>query len=120
LSVTVKLAGGRGEEWSPRLGGIFASAPRRLHVHPSRALLTAHLVRPCLGQLIGGIDHLEHDRGNSAQTENALLAAIHSMFRPAAWPTTGPARLWSTGACKHCPSDRPEVAGQLPLPKPGR
>jgi len=30
------------------------------------------------------LDHLEHDRGNSARTRNARLAAIHSMFRFAA------------------------------------
>jgi site-specific recombinase XerD len=30
------------------------------------------------------LDHLEHDRANSARTRNARLAAIHSMFRYAA------------------------------------
>jgi integrase/recombinase XerD len=30
------------------------------------------------------LDHLEHDRGNSARTRNARLAAIHSLFRYAA------------------------------------
>jgi len=30
------------------------------------------------------LDHLEHDRGNSARTRNTRLAAIHSMFRFAA------------------------------------
>lgn len=30
------------------------------------------------------LDHLEHDRGNSARTRNARLAAIHSLFRFAA------------------------------------
>jgi integrase/recombinase XerD len=35
--------------------------------------------------LIGGfLDHLEADRGNSARTRNARLAAIHSLFRYAA------------------------------------
>jgi integrase/recombinase XerD len=35
--------------------------------------------------LIGSfLDHLEHDRGNSARTRNARLAAIHSLFRYAA------------------------------------
>ena len=35
--------------------------------------------------MIGGfLDHLEKDRGNSARTRNARLAAIHSMFRYAA------------------------------------
>ena len=32
----------------------------------------------------GFLDHLEHDRGNSARTRNARLAAIHSLFRFAA------------------------------------
>jgi hypothetical protein len=30
------------------------------------------------------LDHLEHDRGTSARTRNARLAAIHSLFRYAA------------------------------------
>ena len=35
--------------------------------------------------LIGAfLDHLEHQRGNSARTRNARLAAIHSLFRFAA------------------------------------
>ncbi len=35
--------------------------------------------------LIGAfLDHLEHERGNSARTRNARLAAIHSLFRFAA------------------------------------
>lgn len=38
------------------------------------------------------LDHLEHDRGNSARTRNARLAAIHSLFRFAALrhPNTPP------------------------------
>ena len=32
----------------------------------------------------GFLDHLEHERGNSARTRNARLAAIHSLFRYAA------------------------------------
>lgn len=31
------------------------------------------------------LDHLEHERGNTACTRNARLAAIHSLFRYAAW-----------------------------------
>lgn len=31
------------------------------------------------------LDHLEQERGNSAATRNARLAAIHSLFRYAAW-----------------------------------
>ncbi|HYX47113.1 MAG TPA: tyrosine-type recombinase/integrase [Sphingomicrobium sp.] len=31
------------------------------------------------------LDHLEHDRGNSVRTRNARLAAIHSLFRYAAF-----------------------------------
>jgi integrase/recombinase XerD len=35
--------------------------------------------------LIGNfLDHLEHERGNSARTRNARLAAVHSLFRYAA------------------------------------
>jgi integrase/recombinase XerD len=35
--------------------------------------------------MIGAVlDHLEHDRGNSARTRNARLAAIHPLFRYAA------------------------------------
>jgi site-specific recombinase XerD len=30
------------------------------------------------------LDHLEHDRHNSARTRNARLSAIHSLFRFAA------------------------------------
>jgi integrase/recombinase XerD len=32
----------------------------------------------------GFLDHLEHERGNSARTRNARLAAIHSLYRFAA------------------------------------
>jgi len=36
--------------------------------------------------LIGAfLNHLEHERGNSVRTRNARLAAIHSLFRYAAW-----------------------------------
>src|SRR4029079_12751059 len=31
------------------------------------------------------LDHLEHDRANSVRTRNARLAAIHSLFRYAAF-----------------------------------
>src|ERR1700746_3921045 len=31
------------------------------------------------------LDPLDHQRGNSPRTRNARLAAIHSMFRYAAW-----------------------------------
>ena len=35
--------------------------------------------------MIGAVlNHLEHDRGNSARTRNARLAAIHPLFRHAA------------------------------------
>lgn len=43
--------------------------------------------------LIGAfLTHLEQDRGNSARTRNARLAAIHSLYRytalntPSTWP----------------------------------
>ncbi len=41
----------------------------------------ADLDAPLIGAFL---DHLEHERGNSAQSRNARLAAIHSLFRFAA------------------------------------
>jgi integrase/recombinase XerD len=41
----------------------------------------ADLDAPLIGKFL---DHLEHDRGNSARTRNARLAAVHSLFRYAA------------------------------------
>jgi integrase/recombinase XerD len=41
----------------------------------------ADLDAPLVGAFL---DHLEHERGNSAQSRNARLAAIHSLFRFAA------------------------------------
>src|SRR6478736_6381156 len=41
----------------------------------------ADLDAPLIGAFLG---HLETDRGNSARTRNARLAAIHSLFRYAA------------------------------------
>jgi site-specific recombinase XerD len=35
--------------------------------------------------IAGFLDHLEHERGNGARTRNARLAAIHSLFRFAAF-----------------------------------
>ena len=47
---------------------------------PSR-LDFADLDAPLIGAFL---DHLEHERGNTARTRNARLAAIHSLFRYAA------------------------------------
>ena len=47
---------------------------------PSR-LDFADLDAPLIGAFL---DHLEHERGNSARTRNARLAAIHSLYRYAA------------------------------------
>lgn len=53
----------------------FAAA--RLHKPPSR-LIIADLDATLLGDFL---DHLERDRGNSARSRNARLAAIHAFFR---------------------------------------
>ena len=47
---------------------------------PSR-LDFADLDAPLIGAFL---DHLEHERGNTARTRNARLAAIHSLYRYAA------------------------------------
>jgi integrase/recombinase XerD len=44
---------------------------------PARLELT-HLNAPTIGAFL---EHLEHDRGNSARTRNIRLAAVHSFFR---------------------------------------
>ncbi len=49
--------------------------------------------------LIGAfLDHLEHARGNTTQSRNARLAAIHSLFRFAALSAT-PSTPLSSPAC---------------------
>ena len=48
---------------------------------PASRLDIADLDAPLIGAFL---NHLETDRGNSARTRNARLAAIHSLFRYAA------------------------------------
>ena len=59
---------------------LLAFARQRLGREPS-ALELAQIDAPLVG---GFLDHLEKQRGNSARTRNARLAAIHSFFRYAA------------------------------------
>ena len=55
-------------------------AARRIGTAPARLQ-----IEDVDAQLVGAfLDHLEHDRGNSARSRNARLAAIHSLFRYAA------------------------------------
>jgi integrase/recombinase XerD len=59
---------------------LLAFAEQRVHKRPSQLELDDLDAR-----LVGAfLDHLEHERGNSARTRNARLAAIHSLFRFAA------------------------------------
>jgi site-specific recombinase XerD len=64
------------DTWRLLLRYASAKAGRQ----PSRLDL-ADLDAPLIGAFL---DHLEHERGNSARTRNARLAAIHSLFRYAA------------------------------------
>jgi len=59
---------------------LLAFALQRLGREPS-ALELAQIDAPLVG---GFLDHLEKQRGNSARTRNARLAAIHSFFKYAA------------------------------------
>jgi integrase/recombinase XerD len=61
-----------------RLLVVFAVA--RLHTAPS-ALSIPDLDAPLIAAFL---DHAEHDRGNTARTRNARLAAIRALFRYAA------------------------------------
>jgi site-specific recombinase XerD len=56
---------------------LLRFAQQRLGKPPS-ALLLAEIDAPLVGAFL---DHLEKQRGNSARTRNARLAAIHSFFR---------------------------------------
>jgi integrase/recombinase XerD len=59
---------------------LLAFAEQRVHKRPSQLELD-----DLDATLVGAfLDHLEHERGNSARTRNARLAAIHSLFRFAA------------------------------------
>ena len=64
------------DTWRLLLGYASAQAGRQ----PCQLDLT-DLDAPPIGRFL---DHLEADRGNSARTRNARLAAIHSLFRYAA------------------------------------
>jgi integrase/recombinase XerD len=59
---------------------LLGYADRQLGKPPCR-LDIADLDAPLISAFL---DHLEHQRGNSARTRNARLAAIHSLFRFAA------------------------------------
>ena len=59
---------------------LLCFAQQRIGTPPSK-LTIEDLDAPLIAAFL---DHLEHDRGNSARTRNARLAAIHSMFRYAA------------------------------------
>jgi len=59
---------------------LLAFAQHRTGKPPSQ-LEFDDLDAPAIGAFL---DHLEHERGNSAQSRNARLAAIHSLFRFAA------------------------------------
>jgi site-specific recombinase XerD len=59
---------------------LLAFAEQETGSTPS-ALRVADLDAPLIGAFL---DHLQDDRGNSARTRNARLAAIHSLFRYAA------------------------------------
>ena len=59
---------------------LLAFATARTGTPPSRLDL-AELDAPLIGAFL---NHLETDRGNSARTRNARLAAIHTLFRHAA------------------------------------
>jgi site-specific recombinase XerD len=56
---------------------LLGFAHRRLTRAPS-ALTVADLDAPLIGAFL---DHLERERGNTARTRNARLAAIHAFFR---------------------------------------
>ena len=56
---------------------LIVFTAQRLSKAPSR-LDVADLDAPLIAAFL---DHLEHDRGNSARTRNACLAAIHSLFQ---------------------------------------
>jgi len=59
---------------------LLAFAGQRTGKSPSK-LEVADLDAPLIGAFL---EHLETERGNSARTRNARLAAIHSLFRYAA------------------------------------
>jgi integrase/recombinase XerD len=60
---------------------LLQYAQQRLRKAPSQVTVP-DLDTAFLGTFL---DHLEHDRGNSARSRNVRLAAIHSFFRYVAW-----------------------------------
>jgi integrase len=75
LDEPVTAAGLRG-----RGGAAASSLPKRKRPRRPRGCAWRTWTPP----LVGSFLHLETDRGNSARTRNARLAAIHSLFRFAA------------------------------------
>ena len=78
----------RQRQASPHTIGAYRDTWRLLLAHAARHtgrqpshLEVSDLDAPLTGKFL---DHLEADRGNSARTRNARLAAIHSLFRYAA------------------------------------
>ena len=78
----------RQRQASPHTIGAYRDTWRLLLAHAARHtgrqpshLEVSDLDAPLIGKFL---DHLEADRGNSARTRNARLAAIHSLFRYAA------------------------------------
>lgn len=59
---------------------LLTFVAKRVNIQPSK-LEVDHIEAPVVADFL---DHLEHERGNSARTRNARLAAIRSLFRYAA------------------------------------
>lgn len=68
---------------------LLSFAQRKLHKPPS-ALSLEDLDAPLVGDFL---DYLEKERGNSARSHNARLAAVHSFFRYAALNEPGRSAL---------------------------
>jgi integrase/recombinase XerD len=81
---------------------LLRYATQRLTTTPS-TLRLEDLDAPFIGQFL---DHLEQDRGNSARTRNARLAAIHSFFQYVALEE--PAHAWLCQRVLAMPSKRHE------------
>jgi site-specific recombinase XerD len=67
---------------------LLAFAQQRLSKPPS-ALSLVDLDAPLITAFL---DHLQRERGNSARTRNARLAAVHSLFNRTTPPGTRPGR----------------------------
>jgi len=79
---TERLA--RQKNASPHTVAAYRDALRMLVQFAARRIGTAPArlqIEDVDAQLVGAfLDHLEHDRGNSARSRNSRLAAIHSLF----------------------------------------